>query len=222
MPKAARKRSSAQSKKSVIPTKLKQETVPDKILVGKRTTSVIDNDTAKKTKTTNDSKTVITKNDTSQASETSGNGEGDVALSRGQRKRLAKREKYLKRERMVMSSLKLKKQDEQAKRIDGLDALKEALLETVSDKPATSPEKSQPAQVVRSNKGKRSIVHKEVEHMKLVLEHPAFKANPLAAIHEHLKNTTRQQTEEEPKPVPVKAKPKKKKSRFRATRMKNR
>jgi Ribosome biogenesis protein SLX9 len=147
------------------------------------------------------------------------------AISRGQRKRLIKREKYLQRERMVMSSLKLRKQDEQAKRIDGLDALKEALLETVTKMPETQEEKTRPAQVVRSNRGKRSIVKKEVEHMKLVLEHPSFKANPLAAIHEHLTNTTSKQAtaEDQSKPVPVKAKPaKKKKSRFRATRMKNR
>jgi hypothetical protein len=148
---------------------------------------------------------------------------GDLpAKSRGQRKRLIKREKYLQRERMVMSSLKLRKQDEQAKRIDGLDALKEALLETVTKAPEV--EKTRPAQVVRSNRGKRSIVKKEVEHMKLVLEHPSFKANPLAAIHEHLTNTTERATADDPAtPVPVKAKPsKKKKSRFRATRMKNR
>jgi hypothetical protein len=145
------------------------------------------------------------------------------AKSRGQRKRLIKREKYLQRERMVMSSLKLRKQDEQAKRIDGLDALKEALLETVTKAPEVE-KKTRPAQVVRSNRGKRSIVKKEVEHMKLVLEHPSFKANPLAAIHEHLTNTTERATADDPsKPVPVKAKPsKKKKSRFRATRMKNR
>jgi Ribosome biogenesis protein SLX9 len=150
---------------------------------------------------------------------------GDTsALSRGQRKRLFKREQYLKRERMVMSSLKLKKQDEQAKRIDGLDALKEALLETVSKIPEKDKEKTPPAQIVRSNRAKQSIGKKEIEHMKLVLEHPAFIANPLAAIHEHLKNTIKQATsEDQSKPVAVKAKPKtKKKSRFRATRMKNR
>ncbi|EJK54129.1 hypothetical protein THAOC_26309 [Thalassiosira oceanica] len=49
------------------------------------------------------------------------------ALSRGQRKRLAKREQYLKREKMVMSSLKLKQIDEQKGKIDGFDLLKEAL-----------------------------------------------------------------------------------------------
>ena len=34
-------------------------------------------------------------------------------LSRGQRKRLAKREQFLKKEQMILSTLKLQKQDEQ-------------------------------------------------------------------------------------------------------------
>ena len=54
------------------------------------------------------------------------------ALSRGQRKRLAKREQFLKREKMVMSSLRLKKLEEQKGKLDGLDAIKEALTATTS------------------------------------------------------------------------------------------
>jgi hypothetical protein len=60
----------------------------------------------------------------SPKSQTTGENE---ALSRGQRKRLAKREQFLKREKMVMSSLLLKKLEEQKGKIDGLDAIKEAL-----------------------------------------------------------------------------------------------
>ena len=54
------------------------------------------------------------------------------ALSRGQRKRQAKRDQYLKREHMIMTSLKLKREDEQKKRIDGLDSIREALLASVA------------------------------------------------------------------------------------------
>ena len=57
-----------------------------------------------------------------------------ASLSRGQRKRQAKRDQYLRREKLILSSLQLQKAQEQARRIDGLDAMKEALLATVVDK----------------------------------------------------------------------------------------
>jgi Ribosome biogenesis protein SLX9 len=226
MPKAARKRSSALSKnkhkrddgKSILP-KIDGKSVGREASVVGLTADHGKTDHNQHPSSSPSSISSLTRQPNSTIGES-------PAISRGQRKRLIKREKYLQRERMVMSSLKLRKQDEQAKRIDGLDALKEALLETVTKMPESQEEKTRPAQVVRSNRGKRSIVKKEVEHMKLVLEHPSFKANPLAAIHEHLTNTTSKQAttaEDQSKPVPVKAKPaKKKKSRFRATRMKNR
>ena len=59
---------------------------------------------------------------------------GTASLSRGQRKRQAKRDQYLRREKLILSSLQLQKAQEQARRIDGLDAMKEALLATVVEK----------------------------------------------------------------------------------------
>jgi hypothetical protein len=129
------------------------------------------------------------------------NGQG---LSRGQRKRLAKREQYLKREKMVMASLKLKRQDEQKGKLDGLDALREALLS--SHKPGkgggskSGKEKSestapQPARC-STNRAKKNLAGREVAHMNLVLEHPSFKANPFATLQEHLRNTLSGQADE--------------------------
>jgi len=135
----------------------------------------------------------------------------DSALSRGQRKRQAKREQYLKKEKMILSSLKLKKEDEQKKRIDGLDALKAALLETVQEKPgtpnddneATVPEKPKP---LTSNKAKQKILASELTHMGLVMQHPAFQANPFEAIQEHLRNSLAKQGKQQQAATAVKIK----------------
>jgi ABC-type dipeptide/oligopeptide/nickel transport system ATPase component len=128
----------------------------------------------------------------------------ETNLSRGQRKRLAKREQYLRKEKIVLSSLKLRHQDEQKKRIDGLDAIKEALLSTVSpiqDEPKISDLSKIKPNLMISNKSKKSLVAREVSQMSLVLQHPAFQADPFATIREHLKNTLakdeRQQKKEE-------------------------
>lgn len=112
-----------------------------------------------------------------------------AAPSRGQRKRLAKREQYLRKERLVLSSLKLKRQDEQKKRIDGLDALKQALLDTVSDKVEAEAADEEKPNLLKTNKSRKQMVESEVNHMSLVQQHPAFKADPFATIREHLTNT---------------------------------
>jgi hypothetical protein len=116
-----------------------------------------------------------------------------ASLSRGQRKRQAKREQYLRRERMILSTLKLKHQEEQKKRLDGLDALKEALMEVASPPNEVDAAKSeapgQPANMLKSNKSKRELTLREVTHLNLVLQHPAFQANPMETMQEHLRNT---------------------------------
>jgi Ribosome biogenesis protein SLX9 len=114
--------------------------------------------------------------------------EKETALSRGQKRRQAKRDQYLKREQMILSSLKLKKEEDQKKRIDGMDALKEALLEAVRDKKEEKQTKV-PAAQYTTNKAKRSLVASELHHMGLVLQHPDFQKNPFEAIQEHLRNT---------------------------------
>jgi hypothetical protein len=113
-------------------------------------------------------------------------------LSRGQRKRQAKRDQYLKRQKLILSTLKLQKEQEQKKRIDGLDALKEALKGAAS---STTPQQQQQAtstavsHALDHNKSKRELTVREVTHMGLVLEHPAFQSNPFETLQLHLKNT---------------------------------
>lgn len=127
----------------------------------------------------------------SPKSQTAGENE---SLSRGQRKRLAKREQFLKRERMVMSSLRLKKLEEQKGKLDGLDAIKEALTSTTSTatEAQSSAHPSAPAvQQLSSHtvKAKKNLANSEIGHMGLVLEHPSFIENPFAAIQQHLRNS---------------------------------
>jgi len=121
----------------------------------------------------------------------------EQVLSRGQRKRLAKREQYLKKERLVLNSLKLKHAEEQKKRIDGLDAIKEALIATVTKETAKEGKeddndetsKAEEKHMIKTNKARKSLVEKETAQMNLVLQHPRFQADPFATIREHLQNT---------------------------------
>lgn len=118
-------------------------------------------------------------------------GEGSENLSRGQRKRFAKREQYKKREKMILSSLRLKVLDEQ-KGINGLNSIREALIGSTKDKiQGTLERKTQ-----LTNKGKQKLVAEEVHHMGLVLQHPSFKENPFETMQEHLRNTLAQQKAE--------------------------
>jgi hypothetical protein len=124
-------------------------------------------------------------------------------LSRGQRKRQAKKDQYLKRQKLVLSTLILQKQEDQKKRIDGLDALKEALQATLTEDEAASSRKEPPEDVQaypqnlnKTNKSKKELTAREVSHLGLVLEHPAFQSNPFATIQEHLKNTLAGQAKE--------------------------
>jgi len=128
------------------------------------------------------------------------NNEPDIPpsqqLSRGQRKRQAKHVQFLKKEKMILSSLMLLRQDEQKKRIDGLDAIKQALMDT-SDKDKSGDNTNnnnstpiqQEVQLVSTNKAKRKLVAKEVQHMNLILQHPAFKKDPFETMQEHLRNS---------------------------------
>ena len=118
-------------------------------------------------------------------------------LSRGQRKRMLKRQQYLKRELMVLSTLKIKKLEDQKGRLDGMDAIKDALTQTIQKNKQLS---KQPEEVIdpstdslKSNKAKQKIAQKEMTHMNLVLQHPSFKSNPFATMQEHLRNSLAKQ-----------------------------
>jgi ABC-type dipeptide/oligopeptide/nickel transport system ATPase component len=162
-------------------------------------------------------------------------------LSRGKRKRLAKRGQYLKKEQLILSSLKLTKEEEQKKRIDGLDAIKEALLATVKKTSGTATAESkeekedEKVNMLKTNKSRQLLMQKEVAQMNLVLQHPSFQADPFATIREHLTNTLakdsakqkkeqvqhvrdRKEKEEKKKAVKKEQGIKKKRKKFNATR----
>ena len=125
--------------------------------------------------------------------------DSEVVLSRGQKKRLAKREQYLNREKMVLSSLRLQRLEEQKGKIDGLDAIRDALTEAVysashsNSKPPvgnnTKDNHESKNLTLNTNKAKKSLANIEITHMGLVLQHPSFVANPFAAIQQHLRNS---------------------------------
>ena len=119
------------------------------------------------------------------------------ALSRGQRKRMQKRQQYVKREQMVLSTLKIQRLDDQKGHIDGMDAIKDALTETIKKNNGASKKSkavSEPSSD-NSNKAKKDIAQKELTHLNLVLQHPSFRENPFATMQEHLRNTLAEQAE---------------------------
>jgi hypothetical protein len=132
--------------------------------------------------------------ESSPATKGGDNAENDKQLSRGQRKRQAKKDQYQRRQKLVLSSLQLQHEEDQKKRIDGLDALKEALLQSTAatdgDNPAAPVATETPVHsMLKTNKNKKELTAREVTHLGLVLEHPSFQSNPFATIKEHLKNT---------------------------------
>jgi hypothetical protein len=118
-------------------------------------------------------------------------------MSRGQRKRQAKRDTYLKREKLILSSLKLKSEEEQKKRIDGLDAIREALLNTTKNAKKADPAEETSQVQATTNKSKKQLMIKEVAHFNLVLQHPAYQEDPFATMQEHLRNTLAKQKEQQ-------------------------
>jgi Ribosome biogenesis protein SLX9 len=146
-----------------------------------------------------------------------------AVLSRGQKKRQMKREQYLHREHMILSSLRLKRQVEQSRRIDGLDALKDALMNIESTAPVIQedlPTSAATKSKIITNHSRQELLQNEVAHMNLVLQHPRFVEDPFSTIYEHLQNTFPASTERLPTPKPVTKKRQRHKRHYRATRSK--
>lgn len=135
-----------------------------------------------------------------QQQEEESNVPNTQTLSRGQRKRNAKREQYLRKEKMILSTLMLQKQEEQKKRIDGLDAIRDALMNTTKESSIAQNDDTantnQHQPNYGSNKAKKHIMANEVERLGLVLQHPQFKQDPFATIQEHLRNSLANQREQ--------------------------
>merc|ERR1740124_1137571 len=101
---------------------------------------------------------------------------------------------------MILSSLRLKKQDDQRGKLDGMDAIKEALSQTIQRNREISRQKSPSSAaevtgdlLTKSNKDKRNVAQTEIPHLNLVLQHPSFQANPFATMQEHLRNSVKEQ-----------------------------
>lgn len=152
---------------------------------------------------------ILEKPNTDDGSNSEKGATATQSLSRGQRKRMQKRELYLKRERMVLSTLKLKKIEEQKSRIDGLDAIKEALSSTIQKSKLESnveADESEEKKLLKSNKSKKEVAQKELNHLNLVLQHPSFQTNPFATMQEHLRNSFAKQAEEQEKNAEIERK----------------
>ena len=79
------------------------------------------------------------------------------SLSRGQRKRQAKREQYMKREKMILSSLRLQKLQEEKGRLDGFEAVRLSLPEYTKVPKSDADVKTKSVVVSNSNKSKKTI-----------------------------------------------------------------
>ena len=98
----------------------------------------------------------------------------------------------------------MKRLEEQKGRLDGLDALKEALVQSMQSKTESNSSKSvvgkeedkKEGHRLKSNRSKQSLAQKELPHLNLVLQHPVFNDNPFATMQEHLKNSFTKQAEE--------------------------
>jgi hypothetical protein len=122
----------------------------------------------------------------------------EPGLSRGKRKRLERRERLAAKNELV-AKLGANKRKEDNKKKHGTLADMSDMSSFLEDydtsvklkktKKGTVIVKSVSTHGKVSNRTKERITAEEVNHFSQVVEHAAFKANPLAAIAEHLKNT---------------------------------
>ena len=100
-------------------------------------------------------------------------------LSRGQKKRMAKRAEFMERNEASRQALVLETTGP------------EATERGKGPRQAPAPERTAKpkGQAVTTNREKRRAVVGEAEHLKLVMENEGFKADPFAAIRAHLMNT---------------------------------
>ena len=126
---------------------------------------------------------------------------GGEKTSRGQQKRQARREQFLKKLTLINGSLNLgggpssaplRKAPAPQPAVSAMGDLMDALESDDVDAKALSAEKAKAALVraqVTSNRAKKAVALQELEHFKLVLQHPVFVSNPFEAMQQHLNNT---------------------------------
>lgn len=114
-------------------------------------------------------------------------------MSRGQRKRLARRSQHSSRMSLVNSSLSLTNHRAKSSASAGGRQNASLMGAVGAALPAYDPAKQKPAEappvLVETVRAKKSTALKEVTHLKLVQEHPEFQLDPFAAIQAHLNNT---------------------------------
>lgn len=117
------------------------------------------------------------------------------SLSRGQKKRQTKKQKYLKKQEMIQNSLQLHQEYKNSKTIENFYEIKEQLTMLEEEKWGGDI-KIINVPKIKSNRSKKSTTVKEIENLNLVLQHPNFIKSPFEAIKEHLHNKLKEQAEE--------------------------
>ncbi|GMI57245.1 hypothetical protein ScalyP_jg6879 [Parmales sp. scaly parma] len=117
------------------------------------------------------------------------------SLSKGQQKRQARRDEFLRKLETVNSSLSLDS-NKKMKNPSSIGLDKSFVCTEMFNTNAegttttTSPPKPKPKpKSTTSNKKKKQVAIHELEQLKLVLQHPSFVENPFATIQSHLENT---------------------------------
>jgi hypothetical protein len=132
----------------------------------------------------------------------------ESGLSRGQRKRLARRQAHDSRAMLINQSLTLnhfrdekkKKEKEVADSMEidggggavGGGAVSGMMANVKNALPAYNPGLQKPAVAppsIVTNSAKKSTTASELTHLSLVVSHPSFQQNPFLAIQQHLNNT---------------------------------
>ena len=112
-----------------------------------------------------------------------------AALSRGQRKRQAKRAQFNTRQLLIQNSLRLRNTNAL-----GVTTLQHAIDSVDKEDHIGIDNNAPPAgaavkvSTVHANQ-RRTLERSEAEHVDLVLQHPVFDADPFQAIQLHLKHT---------------------------------
>jgi hypothetical protein len=111
---------------------------------------------------------------------------GSERLSRGQRKREKRKAAFLKKVAFGHEALKLHNEEQKKQGVDGLGSLTSCL-------PSLEEAKSNNQKIknagIKTNKSKTRVAASEIKLLHQVHEHPAFQADPFAALQEHLQNT---------------------------------
>jgi hypothetical protein len=125
-------------------------------------------------------------------------GQNKSSLSRGQRKRMKRRNAFMKKMGLVNRVVQEKKKEEKIKE-NGMFADLEELQKSLfaAEKNQIKEENNLPTGPKKNLTGKQrqKLAIRELSQLKAVHTHPSFQGNPFAAIQMHLQNTVVQANE---------------------------